>query len=108
MVAGFAGCIAHVLLFPPWAYATWGPYGGREEVLDGGGAEDDRDVAGRGFRFVIALLWNTVVTSGLKVAGVDTTAPANIAAWLYYAVVAFVLTIVMVVFIIVVGRWGAK
>ncbi len=61
------------------------------------------------FGFVIALLWNNVVTGGLKVAGVDTTF-ANITpiGWVGYLVTAVVLTIVMILFIIVVGRWGSK
>ena len=60
------------------------------------------------FGFVIALLWNTVVTSGMKVAGIDTTAPANPAAWAYYVVTAVVITVVMVLLIILFSRWGSK
>jgi len=60
------------------------------------------------FGFVIALLWNTVVTSGLKVAGVDTTSPGSPAAWGYYVVTAVILTVVMVIFILLIGRWGSK
>jgi len=61
------------------------------------------------FGFVIALLWNNVVTGGLKVAGVDTTfATITPIGWVGYLVTAVVLTIVMILFIIVVGRWGSK
>jgi uncharacterized protein DUF5654 len=61
------------------------------------------------FGFVIALLWNNVVTGGLKVAGVDTTfATITPIGWVGYLVTAVVLTIVMIVFIIVIGRWGSK
>jgi len=61
------------------------------------------------FGFVIALLWNNVVTGGLKVAGVDTTfASITPIGWVGYLVTAVVLTIVMIVFIIVIGRWGSK
>jgi len=61
------------------------------------------------FGFVIALLWNSVVMGGLKVAGVDTTFDTiNLGGWLGYMVTAVVLTVVMVVLIIVVGRWGSK
>lgn len=61
------------------------------------------------FGFVIALLWNNVVTGGLKVAGVDTTfADINLSGWLGYVVTAVIITIVMVVLIIVIGRWGSK
>ncbi|TLZ56941.1 MAG: hypothetical protein E6K12_02975 [Methanobacteriota archaeon] len=61
------------------------------------------------FGFVIALLWNNVVTGGLKVAGVDTTF-ANITpiGWIGYLVTALVITVVMIVLIIVIGRWGSK
>ena len=61
------------------------------------------------FGFVIALLWNNVVTGGLKVAGVDTTF-ANITpiGWIGYLVTALVITIVMIALIVVIGRWGSK
>lgn len=61
------------------------------------------------FGFVIALLWNNVVTGGLKVAGVDTTfASITPVGWVGYLVTAVVLTVVMIVFIILIGRWGSK
>ena len=61
------------------------------------------------FGFVIALLWNQVVTGGLKVAGIDTTFETiDLGGWLAYMAVAVVLTVVMVIMIIVIGRWGSK
>ncbi|HEY7588980.1 MAG TPA: DUF5654 family protein [Thermoplasmata archaeon] len=61
------------------------------------------------FGFVIALLWNNVVTGGLKVAGVDTTfATITPVGWVGYLVTALVITVVMIVFIIIIGRWGSK
>lgn len=61
------------------------------------------------FGFVIALLWNSVVMGGLKVAGVDTTFDTiDLTGWLGYMITAVVLTVVMVVLIIFVGRWGSK
>jgi len=60
------------------------------------------------FGFVIALLWNQVVQGGLSVAGVSTTAPEDIAGWAYFIVTAVVLTVVMIVLIIVISRWGGK
>jgi len=61
------------------------------------------------FGFVIALLWNQVVTGGLKVAGIDTTfATINLAGWIGYLITALVITLVMIVLIIVIGRWGSK
>ncbi len=60
------------------------------------------------FGFVIALLWNTVVTSGLTLAGVSTTAPADAGKWAIYVGTAIVLTLVMVLLIVLIGRWGSK
>ena len=61
------------------------------------------------FGFVIALMWNSVVVGGLKVAGVDPTlADFKLISWLGYVVTALVLTVVMVLLIITVGRWGNK
>ncbi|TLZ55810.1 MAG: hypothetical protein E6K17_04990 [Methanobacteriota archaeon] len=60
------------------------------------------------FGFVIALLWNGVVTSGLTLAGVSTTAPADAVKWAIFVVTAVVLTVVMVVLIILVGRLAPK
>ncbi|HEX9341763.1 MAG TPA: DUF5654 family protein [Thermoplasmata archaeon] len=61
------------------------------------------------FGFVIALLWNNVVTGGLKVAGVDTTFQTiTPIGWVGYLVTALVLTLVMIGLIIVIGRWGSK
>src|SRR5256886_15628712 len=61
------------------------------------------------FGFVIALLWNNVVTGGLKVAGVDTTF-ANITpiGWIGYLVTALAIPAVLIVLFIVIGRWGGK
>jgi hypothetical protein len=61
------------------------------------------------FGFVIALLWNQVVTGGLKVAGVDTTFQTiDLTGWIGYLITALVITLVMIVLIIVIGRWGSK
>jgi hypothetical protein len=61
------------------------------------------------FGFVIALMWNNVVLGGLKVGGIDTTfVDIDLGGWLIYMVIAVVLTVVMVLLIIVVGRWGSK
>ncbi len=61
------------------------------------------------FGFVIALLWNNVVSGGLKVAGVDTTFQnISLIGWVGYMVTALVITVVMILFIVVIGRWGSK
>ncbi len=60
------------------------------------------------FGFVIALLWSAVVTSGLTLVGISTTAPANAVSWALFVVTAIVLTVVMVILIILVGRLAVK
>lgn len=61
------------------------------------------------FGFVIALLWNQVVTGGLKVAGIDTTFETiDLMGWLGYVVTAVIITVLMIILIIVIGRWGSK
>jgi Mn2+/Fe2+ NRAMP family transporter len=64
---------------------------------------------GAAFGFVIALMWNNVVVGGLKVANIDPTKLTFVLGdWLKYLVTAVVLTVVMVILIIVIGRWGSK
>ncbi len=61
------------------------------------------------FGFVIALLWNNVVTAGLKVAGVDVNiTDFTLGNWLVLMVTGVIITVVMIVLIIVIGRWGSK
>jgi Flp pilus assembly secretin CpaC len=61
------------------------------------------------FGFVIGLLWNQVVMGGLKVAGVDTTLQSiDLGGWIGYVITAVIITVVMVVFIVLVSRWGNK
>lgn len=63
---------------------------------------------GTAFGLVIGLLWNQVVQGGLALAGVVTTAPKDAVDYLYFIVTAVVVTVAMVIFIVVVGRWGGK
>ena len=61
------------------------------------------------FGFVIALLWNEVVKSGITLAGVDlAVGEITLMGWLGYVVAAVVITVVMIILIIVIGRWGNK
>ena len=61
------------------------------------------------FGFVIALLWNSVVMGGLKVAGVDSTLDTfGLGEWIGYLITAIVLTVVMVILIILVSRLGSS
>jgi hypothetical protein len=76
-----------------------------------GRAEIRRTVAvalGAAFGFVIALVWNNVVQSGLAVAGISITAAKTITDLFTTIGVAVLITIIMVVLIIVIGRWGSK
>ncbi len=64
---------------------------------------------GTAFGFVIGLLWNQVVTGGLKVAGVNTNiTDITFSGWAGFLITAIILTVVMVVFIILISRWGNK
>jgi hypothetical protein len=66
---------------------------------------------GAAFGFVIALMWNNVVLGGLATGSVPTgtsSTPGNWAGWAYSVVMAVLLTVVMIVFIVVIGRWGGK
>lgn len=60
------------------------------------------------FGFVIALIWNNVVSSGLATAGVSLTSSGGWGGWAILVVTALVITIVMIILIIVIGRWGSK
>src|SRR5881296_1249177 len=63
------------------------------------------------FGFVIALLWNTVVQAGFATAGIPlgTQASAgNWAGWGYFVASVVVITVVMVLLIVMVGRLAGK
>ena len=61
------------------------------------------------FGFVIALLWNNVVVGGLKVAKVNLNAEEfTLQSWLGLLVTGLVITVLMIILIIIIGRWGNK
>ena len=60
------------------------------------------------FGLVIALVWSNVVLGGLKTFGVNLDVTPTLYGWLYFVVIAIVLTILMVTLIVVVSRWGGK
>jgi hypothetical protein len=60
------------------------------------------------FGFVIALMWNNVVQGGLSRAGVNLQATGDWFGWAGFVVTALVLTVVMILLIIVISRWGSK
>jgi uncharacterized protein YqhQ len=63
---------------------------------------------GAAFGFVIALVWSNLVLGGLDLAGASLTKPTDTTQFVVGLVTALVLTIVMIIFIIVIGRWGSK
>lgn len=60
------------------------------------------------FGFVIALMWNQVVQGGLSLAGVSTTAPRDAIQYAVFIVTAVVITVIMIVAIVLVGRLAGK
>jgi len=60
------------------------------------------------FGFVIALVWNNVVQGGLARAGVPIQATGDWVGWAGFVVTALVLTVVMVILIVMISRWGNK
>ncbi len=58
------------------------------------------------FGFVIALIWRDAVVGALDVAGITLEAGAGLAAIIGFVITAVVVSVVMVVAIVVVSRWG--
>jgi Family of unknown function (DUF5654) len=66
---------------------------------------------GAAFGFIIALMWNNVVLGGLATADIHLSASSAVNDWGGWAkglITAVVMTVVMIVLIILVGRWGGK
>jgi len=63
---------------------------------------------GTAFGFVIALVWTNLVLGGLELAKAPLTKPADAGQFVIGIVVALALTILMIILIIVIGRWGSK
>jgi hypothetical protein len=63
---------------------------------------------GTAFGFVIALLWSNLVLGGLELAKAPLTKPADGTEFVIGIATAMGLTIVMIVMIILIGRWGSK
>jgi Flp pilus assembly secretin CpaC len=60
------------------------------------------------FGFVIALLWKEVVLGGLATAGINLAAGTDLTGWTVGVVTAIALTVMMIIFIIIISRWGGK
>ncbi len=63
---------------------------------------------GAAFGFVIALVWSNLVLGGLQLAKAPLDKPANATQFVIGIVTALGITIVMIILIIVIGRWGNK
>ena len=62
------------------------------------------------FGFVIALVWSNVVLGGLARGGIQLS-PASggdWGGWAVFLVTAIVLTVAMILFIVVISRWGSR
>jgi hypothetical protein len=85
--------------------------GDEEEEVELSVSEVRRTIAtslAAAFGFVIALIWKEVVLGGLSIAGVNLTGGTEALGWVYGMVTATVLTVMMIVFIIIISRWGGK
>ena len=60
------------------------------------------------FGFVIALIWRDAVVGALEVAGITLEPGAGLAAIIGFVITAIVVSVVMVVAIVVVSRWGGS
>lgn len=63
---------------------------------------------GTAFGFVTGLVWSQVVLGGFAVANITLTAGTDMGEWAVFTVTALVVTVVMVILIIFVSRWGSK
>ena len=64
---------------------------------------------GTAFGIVIGMIWTQVVMSGFATAGVSLTAAgATWSQWTIFVVTASVVTVICVIAILLVGRWGSR
>lgn len=66
---------------------------------------------GAAFGFVIGLVWAQVVLGGFATGGINlqgNVTPGNWTGWAIFMVTALVVTVVMVILIIYISRWGGK
>jgi hypothetical protein len=64
---------------------------------------------GTAFGIVIGMIWTQVVMAGFNTAGVPlTTAGTNWGQWSMFVVTAVIVTMLCVVAIVLIGRWGGK
>ena len=64
---------------------------------------------GTAFGIVIGMIWTQVVMAGFSTAGVPLTATgATWGQWTMFVVTAVIVTMLCVVAIVLIGRWGSK
>ncbi len=65
---------------------------------------------GTAFGIVIGMVWTQVVLSAFATGGIPLTATTGITwvQWSYFVITAVVVTLICVVAIIMIGRWGGK
>jgi len=75
-------------------------------------AEIRRTVAtslGTAFGIVIGMIWTNVVLGAFATAGIPlTTTGGTWFQWMYFVIVAIMVTVVCVIAIVFIGRWGGK
>jgi len=64
---------------------------------------------GTAFGIVIGMIWTQVVLAGFSTAGIPLTAAgASWGQWTMFVVTAVIVTVLCVVAILLIGRWGGK
>ncbi len=64
---------------------------------------------GTAFGIVIGMVWTQVVLSGFATSGIPLTSTGGTwTQWSYFVITAVVVTLICVVAIIMIGRWGGK
>jgi hypothetical protein len=64
---------------------------------------------GTAFGIVIGMIWTQVVMSGFATAGVSlTSAGTSWMQWAVFVITAVVVTVMCVIAIVLIGRWGGK
>ncbi len=66
---------------------------------------------GTAFGFVIGLVWSQVVLGGFATGGINLTNNVTVGNWTGWAIflaTALIVTLLMIVLIVIIGRWGSK
>ncbi len=64
---------------------------------------------GTAFGIVIGMIWTQVVLSAFATGGISLTSPGGTwTQWSYFVITAVIVTLICVIAIIMIGRWGGK